>query len=170
MAARVIHFGPDDCHRLMVLRSAGYSVDDCGSLLQLRACLASGAIPDALLMSDGGPVMPEEAIALARTHVSLPVILFRNTTLTYEESGIDLVVPSLTPPEIWLIEVEGLIEKSRTLRTVSESLIDRSARHRREVADAVDRSRAERVRSKQERARNVRFQANPSILPNLGSK
>src|SRR5580704_7582 len=134
MAARVIHFGQDDCHRLMVLRSAGYSVDDCGSLMQLSGRLATGASADALLMSDAGGVEPDEAIALARTRSSMPVILFRSTNLAYEESGVDLIVPCLTPPEIWLNEVEALIEKSRILRAKSESPREESAQLRNESA------------------------------------
>lgn len=153
MAARVIHFGPDDCHRMMVLRSAGYSIDDCRSLIQLRECLAAGAIADALLMSDAAEVEPREAIALAKTHVSLPVVLFRSTNLTYEESGADLVVHCLTPPEVWLGEVDALIEKSRVLRAAPQAFALKSAERRRESALLVVKSRAEREQSRTECSR-----------------
>lgn len=113
MPARVVHFGPDDCHRLMVLRSAGYTVEDCRSLLQLRDALADGASPDAVLMSDGDGVSPQEAVGIARAHSSNPVILFRSTNMTYEDCRFDLVVPCLTPPEVWLNDVDALIEKRR---------------------------------------------------------
>ena len=112
MPARVVHFGPDDCHRLTVLRSAGYTVEDCRSLLQLRVTLETGDVPDAVLMSDDG-VSPEEAVAIARTHSSNPVILFRSTNMDYEDCGFDLVVPCLTSPEIWLNDVDAVIEKRR---------------------------------------------------------
>jgi hypothetical protein len=115
MPGKVIHFGPDDCHRLMVLQSAGYTVQDCGSLPQLRLTLESDSAPDAVLMSDGDGVSPQEAIAVARTHSSNPVILFRNTNQSYEDSGFDLVIPCLTPPEVWLTEVDALIEKRRAV-------------------------------------------------------
>lgn len=115
MPARVIHFGPDDCHRLMVLRSAGYTVEDCRSLVQLRDTLETGDVPDAVLMSDGAGVSPEEAAAVARTHSSNPVILFRSTNLAYEDGRFDLVVPCLTPPEVWLNDVDALIGKRRAL-------------------------------------------------------
>ena len=170
MAARVIHFGQDDCHRLMVLRSAGYSVDDCGSLMQLRARLATGASAEALLMSDAGGVEPDEAIALARTRSSLPVILFRSTNLAYEETGVDLIVPCLTPPEIWLDEVEALIAKSRIVSAKPEGLRDPSAPPCRESSDAIERSQFDRVRSKRELARNIRFSANQALFPGSGSK
>ena len=29
MAVRVLHFGKDNCNRLLVLRSVGYAVDTC---------------------------------------------------------------------------------------------------------------------------------------------
>ena len=114
MIARVIYFGPDDCHRLMVLRSAGYRVADCDSLSQLRALLASVAEVDAVLISDRDGISPREAVAAVRARSPLPVILFRNSNMAYEDSGFDLVVPCLTPPEVWLNDVETLIARCRT--------------------------------------------------------
>jgi hypothetical protein len=111
MAARVIHFGPDDCHRLMVLQSAGYAVDDCVSLGQLRASLLVAGEADAVLLSDGDGVDPEEAAALARGCCSVPVVLFGNTNRAHKDAAFDLVVHSLTPPEVWLREVDALIAK-----------------------------------------------------------
>lgn len=113
MLARLIHFGPDDCHRLMVLRSAGYAVEECESLLQLGNTLSAGDSVEALLFSDGEGISPEAALAVAKALSSLPSILFRSTTQTYEESGFDLVVPSLTPPDVWLNDVDTLIERTR---------------------------------------------------------
>ena len=78
MPARVIHFGPDDCHRLMVLQSAGYAVEECEYLAQMRGQLAEGAAVDAMLVSDGDGVSLREVVAVARANSSLPVILFRN--------------------------------------------------------------------------------------------
>jgi hypothetical protein len=118
MITRVIHFGPDECHRMMVLRSAGYAVEECGSLMQLLAVLASAAGVEAVVMSDTDGIPPRQAAAVVRDHSSLPVILFRNTNRAYEESGFDLVVDCLTPPETWLNDLNMIIERSRTeLRT-----------------------------------------------------
>jgi len=113
MTARVIYFGSDDCHRIMVLRSAGYTVEECSSLVQLRASLAAGEPADAVVTSDNDGVSPHEAAAIVREHLSLPVILFRNTNMAYEDSKFDLVVQCLTPPEVWLSDVDALIERSR---------------------------------------------------------
>lgn len=98
MIARVIYFGPDDCHRLTVLRRAGYVVEDCDSLIQLRAVLANVADVDALLMCDSDGVSPREAVAAAQARSPLPVIFFRNANIASEASGYDLVVPYLTTP------------------------------------------------------------------------
>ena len=168
MAARVIHFGADDCHRLMVLRSAGYSVDDCRSLVELRDSLAGGAAADALLMSDGDGVKPNEAIALAQRHSLAPVILFRSTNLAYQETGVDLVIDSLTPPEVWLREVDALIEKSRAFRPRSQALANQSAQFRRESAAVRERSRAERAGSRREFERNTRFSESEPFGPKPG--
>ncbi len=165
MAAKVIHYGADDCHRLMVLRSAGYSVDECHSLVQLRDCLARGAQADALLLSDAEGVVPNDAIALARTQSSAPVVLFRSTTLAYEDTGVDLIVHSLTPPEVWLEEVDALLEKCRASRAKSQALFQKSVQLRREPAAAREHFSAERVRSRRESERNASFSRSDTFLP-----
>jgi len=170
MAATVIHFGCDDCHRLMVLRTAGYSVDDCQSLVQLRDRLAQGGEADALLLSDAEGVSPSEAIAVAKSQSSAPVILFRSTTLAYEDSAVDLIVHSLTPPEIWLQEVDAIIEKSRAIRAESVALVGQTRQLRRESAAAREQSRAEQARSRRECERNERFSLADTFLPKSGHK
>jgi hypothetical protein len=122
MAARVIHFGPDDCHRRMVLQSAGYSVDECYSLSELRARLLTDAGFEAVLMSEAEGLAPEDAAALARMYCCGPIVLFRGTNLSYEDSEFDLVIHALTPPDVWLGEVETLIKRRRPPRSDSEVL------------------------------------------------
>jgi hypothetical protein len=150
MAARVIHSGPDDCHRLMVLRSAGYAVDDCMSLGQLRAFLLAAGESDAILLSDGDGVAPEEAVALARGCSSAPVILFSGTNRAYEDAAFDLVVHTLTPPEVWLREVDALIAK----RCVLGGLSPKSG-HLLKSALVSNKSRSEQMRLPQERGLNM---------------
>lgn len=169
MPARVIHFGPDDCHRLMVLRSAGYAVDDCHSLVQLRSCLANDAAPDALVTSDAEGFEPKEAIALVKTRASIPVVLFRSTNLACEDSDVDLVVNCLTPPELWLGEVDALIEKRRGVRPPTEQPVDPSSQLRRESAAARNRPRVERQRAKFECAHNAGSVADELFLPQRGA-
>lgn len=155
MAARVIHFGPDDCHRLMVLRSAGYAVDGCVSLAQLRASLLAESRADAVLLSDGDAIAAEDAASLAKSCSSAPVVLFSGTNRAYEGAVFDLVVHSLTPPEVWLYEVDALIANSRVLGRRLACLSEKSAVLLEASAVAVSKSRLERTRSRQERARNA---------------
>jgi hypothetical protein len=80
----------------------------------LRTVLDTCAGLDAMLLSDTEGVAPREAVAIARKCSSLPLILFRNNSMAYEESGFDLVVDCLTPPELWLNELNSLIVRKRT--------------------------------------------------------
>lgn len=157
MAVRVIHVGPDDCHRLMVLRSAGFAVDGCVSLTQFRALLLGGSRADAILLSDGEGFAPNDAAMLARSCSSAPVVLFGGTNRTYEDAMFDLVVHSLTPPEVWLHEVDALIAENRVLGGRLAAMSHKSARLLEESALAVNKPRLRRVRSIQERTRNADF-------------
>ncbi len=120
MAARVIHFGPDDCHRRIVLQSAGYSVDECYSLSELRAHLLTGAVFEAVFISEVEGFSPEDAAALARMHCCGPIVLFRGTNISDADSEFDLVIHALTPPDVWLDEVETLIARRRASRMGTE--------------------------------------------------
>jgi hypothetical protein len=153
MAARIIHFGPDDCHRLMVLRSAGYAVDGCVSLAQLRRLLLGGAEAEAVLLSDGPAVELEEATSLTRKCSSAPVVLFSGTNRNYEGMSFDLVVHSLTPPEAWLRGVDKVIGERGLLAKRLSAFSRKSTQLLEESARAVNKSRLERLRSRQERAR-----------------
>jgi hypothetical protein len=155
MAASVIHFGVDDCHRIKVLEIAGYFVRNCGSLRQLRATLLEENSAAAVFMSEGDGVPPRAAILIARTHSSAPVVLFKGPCGYCEESEFDLVVPTLTPPEIWLNELNSLVARSKDIRSRSQSLIRQSAELRRLSGGARQKSQDERQRSIVEYARNA---------------
>jgi hypothetical protein len=123
MAARVIHFGVDDCYRLSVLRRAGYDIDDCSNLIQLRAVLESNGEADAVMVNDSTGSIPEFVFSLARARSAAPIILFPNSSRTYQtEQEVDLIVPSFTPPEEWLLKLATLIVRSRALRAYSQLL------------------------------------------------
>jgi hypothetical protein len=130
-------------------------VDGCASLAQLRASLVTGERADAVLFSDGEGVEPEDAVALARKCSSAPVVLFRGTNRAYEGAAFDLVVHSLTPPEVWLQEVDALIAKSRVLGGRLAVVSRKSAQLREESAHVVNIYHSERIRSRRERARNA---------------
>jgi hypothetical protein len=139
----------------MVLRSAGFAVDACVSLAQFRASLLSGSHADAVLLSDGEGFATEDSVVLARSCSSAPVVLFGGTNRTYEGAVFDLVVHSLTPPEVWLHDVDALIVKSRVLGGHLAALSRKSARLLlEESSQAVNKPRSGRMLSMQECARN----------------
>lgn len=134
MAARVLHFGEDDCHRVTILESAGYRVEQCTSLRQFLADLQAGKERDAIFITERDGVSPAEAAAVARSHSPAPLVLFRTSNRRAPEKQFDLVVDSLEPPERWLKDVSALIEKTRKLRARSATLVPESRELRGEPA------------------------------------
>lgn len=150
MAARIIHIGADTCHRLPVLESAGYLVHLCLSVLQLQEVFAAEEQLDAVLISEAGGLKHQEAALLARSRCSAPIVLFRDTQRNFTESAFDLVVPVLEPPDVWLAEVEALIQRSQGLQAQSRQLCEESAVLRQETAVLRAKSRQERLHSREE--------------------
>lgn len=161
MAARILHFGQDTCHRLFVLRSAGYGVAQCGSVFQLRKALLSDGETDAVLMANSPEDVSLDAIAVARSYSTARLILFRDVIADTQEEDFDLVIPPLTPPIQWLNDIAILIERSRALRVSSAELMRKSEILRMQSAVA-------RQKSEEERARSARMQT-PSAEKLAGS-
>jgi hypothetical protein len=115
--ARIIQFGEDSCHRLMVLAGAGYSVERCGSVNEIESHLRSSDPPDALVITDELGKASRVAGYLANVELSLPVILFADGDQSYPESVFDLVIPALTSPSRWLSGIEETIQRSRRKRS-----------------------------------------------------
>jgi len=155
MAARVIHFGVDDCYRLSVLRRAGYIIHDCSNLIQLGTALDADADADAVMVNDSDGSVTEHAISLARSRTLAPIVLFPNSKRKYRTDQIDLVVPSFTPPQEWLLELGNLIVHSRAVRECSRLLQEQSQQLRRESEQVRGKSREERARSRREAERNA---------------
>ncbi len=153
MAARVLHIGEDDCHRISILESAGYDVQRCGSLREFQTQLQTGSDGDAIFVTECDGVSPTDAAVLARSRSPAPLILFRTTNRRAPEKRFDLIVDSLEPPEQWLKDVDALIAKSRKLRAQSATLIEESRQLRRESAEVRMQSRQERARSRGEYSR-----------------
>ncbi|HUB28717.1 MAG TPA: hypothetical protein VL967_03430 [Terracidiphilus sp.] len=115
MVARILYFGRDTCHRLPVLASAGYSIESCDSVEELAAALRSRDAASALLVSDKEVDVAGRAIALTRSHSSVPVVVFRDSNGDPAVTCVDLDVPILTPPSQWLPEISALIAQHRKL-------------------------------------------------------
>lgn len=155
MAARIIHYGTDECHRLTVLRRSGYSVDECNSLIQLSDALSVEDGADAVFFSETEGVLPEAAVSLAKARPQVPFVLFRCSNGGYKEETFDLVIESLTPPQKWLNEVQALIVRSQALQAESQAIVQQSRMLRREAEAVREKSREERERSRRERAKNA---------------
>ena len=151
MAAQVIHFGGDDCHRVQVLRWAGFDVHESDSLESLREYLRGGAVDAIILAEDSRHA--DQAAAFIRRHTSAPLILFRRHQFEIDERNFDRVYQWLVPPAVWLTETAELIAQSQALRKASAALRLESQALRAKV-------RKERRRSKRELERN----ANPPDL------
>jgi CRP/FNR family cyclic AMP-dependent transcriptional regulator len=120
MAARIVHFGTDNSSRLSALRNAGYSVDNCTSLTEFSLVLSSKGKIDAIAFTESQQPGAQNVIALSRSRVDIPLILFEDRSSHADLSEFDLSVPVLAPVEKWLREVNDLIEHSRAERAKSE--------------------------------------------------
>jgi hypothetical protein len=118
MDAHVLHIGADDCHRVAVLRSVGYLVDECLSLPQLANALERENGVDAVFLTESDGFAHEQATQLARQR-SAPVILFLRSNDGGSARQVDLVVEPLTPPSKWLRDVKALLEWGRGIRAQS---------------------------------------------------
>ena len=156
MAANLVYFGVDTCHRLRVLARAGYTVENCYSALQLEAVFDSSCPAEAVLMTDHEGKLPQDAITLTRSRSDAPLILFRDSNHSYAETAFDLVVPSLTAPGQWLKQIAVLLEESRLVRGKS-ALLRAESRILQHEAILLQRDAAElREETGLERARAAR--------------
>lgn len=164
MAARVIHFGLDDCYRVKVLHRAGYEIEGCTNLSQLRDALESHVEPDAVMMNDSYGSVPFQAIPLTRSLIPAPIVLFPNPGRICPIDQIDLIVPAFTPPQEWLLDLANLIIHFRIVRARLRFIREQSETLCRESAAVRDRSSRERLRAR--RLMKFRF---PSPFDSNGS-
>ena len=76
MPRKLLSFGYDACHRWAVLRLAGFTVDQCGSIRELREHLMGSHAVDAVIMVEDILSVPPEAIIAARSYFTGPLVLF----------------------------------------------------------------------------------------------
>jgi hypothetical protein len=115
MAARIVHFGLDECSRVLVLQRAGYDVEVCpDSLRELNHLLQEPA--DAVVLSENGTEHVVEAASLSRSITLAPIVLFKDAASFRDDSTFDIVIPALTPPAQWLERIAEVIKHNHTLR------------------------------------------------------
>ena len=122
MAVRVLHFGKDNCNRLLVLRSVGYAVDTCRTVEEFHSVLQKGAGADVILVTTGPARERRQVITRARERSHAPLVPFSTCYDYADEAEFDLVIPPLTHPEEWLRKIAGLIEQSRALSAMSTAI------------------------------------------------
>ena len=120
MAARILHFGWDDCYRVQVLRGAGYAVMESETLEELCDHLQPVEPVDAVILSEDTPHTIEQAAAIVRTHCAAPLILFRHSQCDLDESMFNQIFTCLDPPQEWLARTAELIAQSRALPELDE--------------------------------------------------
>lgn len=140
MAARIVHFGADECARLTVLANAGYLVDACGtSIARLQEKLRTSAA-DAVLVTESPAVEIAEALTVSRANTSSPLVLFEDALRRHEALAFDVIIPPLTPPADWLREIHRVIEQSRMIQNESQQLRASSAMLRKASSKVVRQS------------------------------
>lgn len=119
MTAYALHLGQDYCHRVPILETAGYKVEECASLDQLQAKLEQLSDIEAIFVTELEDPVPEDAVIVARAYSGAPVILFRSSMRALDESRFDLVIPTLSRPSDWLMDVNAVLAKKRRFRVHS---------------------------------------------------
>lgn len=112
MQAKIVHFGSDECSRVLVLQGAGYAVSVCGTSIDaLKTALLQGPT-DAVIVSENGTECIQEAVSVSRLLSPALLILFEDVTGTEDTSNFNLVIPPLAAPSNWLREIAQLIARS----------------------------------------------------------
>jgi hypothetical protein len=148
VAARVLHFGWDDCYRSQVLARAGYLVTQAETLESLSRDLEEAEDVAAVVVSESEPGETEQAADVVRRYSQAPVILFRRSPVELDESKFDEVYQGFVTPELWLSRTAELIAQSSALREHSARLRREAEAVRQETQRQVARLRMERARNK----------------------
>lgn len=116
MIAKIVHFGIDSRYRLRDLRDAGYVVESCYDLSELRLVLFVNRHLDAIVFDASEREAPRSAIELARSQCPGALVLFQGWKAQADESEFDLIIPPLTPVSAWLDDLDSLIRRTRVAR------------------------------------------------------
>jgi hypothetical protein len=146
MAARVIHFGCDECYRIPVLKSAGYVVYEPQTLDELSIDLLQNGPVDAVIISEDDRKITERAMVVAREHSTAPLVLFRRSSADLNEILCDRVFSPGVRPEEWLPVTAELIAQCRQAREHSAGLREQSQQLRFDAKSVREQSSWQRAR------------------------
>lgn len=140
MATNILHVGEDLCRRIPVMQTAGFVVLRSEvKILAIHAAFDREEDYSAVVFHNDIAAVSEEAVHETRTLTEAPFVLFQNPTNACDDGEFDLVVPALTPPDVWLQKLREVIQASREIREHSRTL-------RKDSAAAVSSSRELRAR------------------------
>lgn len=162
MAATLIHFGCDDCHRVAVLKSAGYDIHEPKTLDELGILLLQDQHVAAVIISEEDSRSAEQAATVARERTNVPVILFRRSGTDLNEHLFDRVYASFLQPDEWLAETAELIELNRISCERLKAVGEHSEHLKREVQSAKGQSRWQRARGRIQAGRSKPTALGPS--------
>jgi hypothetical protein len=137
----ILHIGEDLCQRIPVMEAAGFVVfqSDC-FVLAVQSAFAREEEYSAIIFHNDFAAIPENTVHEARDLSEAPLILFQNPTIDCNDGDFDLVVPALTPPDIWLEKLREVIQAARETG-------QRSARLREDCGAARSRRKELRQRT-----------------------
>ena len=127
-ASTILHVGEDLCRRIPVMETDGFVVYQ--SEVEIPAIhIAFGRKEDysAVVFHNDIAAVPDDAVHEARSMSEAPFVLFQNPTVASNEAEFDLVIPSLTPPDVWLLKLREVIQASRQFREDSVQLREECA-------------------------------------------
>jgi hypothetical protein len=125
MSRKILTFGYDACHRWAVLRLAGFAIQVCESISELRDELIKRPQVDAVIMVEDIVSVPPEAITAAKSYFDGPLVLFEARPQARNRELFNLCVPILSGPPAWLPKLEALIENHS--KSTSDSAVQESA-------------------------------------------
>lgn len=143
LTAPILYVGEDLCCRIPVIERYGARVRrvPC-SARELRVALADTIEYSAVAFNEDLASIPHDVIAVACSYPS-PLVLFENPCISYDPACFDLIIPTLTPPALWLRTLQETINESRKLHAQSRALLLDVAAVRAETR--VQRSRMHRL-------------------------
>lgn len=154
MPNRIVHYGLDECGVIPTLASAGYRVEECGSVLSVFSDAIQDADLDAIAISEAAAVRRDSVVQVARISSSAPLVLFQGRfQQQLDPAEFDLAIRWETQPEQWLATVNALVESSRALREVSRNLRRSVTSLHAELVKAGESLREEINRSQSNHAR-----------------
>lgn len=164
MAASVLYFGPDEWNRVQVFESAGYAVQQCLKISDLESELKK-SLPAVVVMNSFAHVSFKPALELVHAQAaSARIIAFPSPGESGFEKSVDLVVPPLTPPEVWLEDLAALLQRTRAVMEQAISVHERSQTLLLQLSDVRERAAATRENSAAARAKSAAARQKVLIL------